>query len=117
MDSLRKLAFPILAVLLGLALPYLAAEGLYSVWRGSRLGTSLAYTFYSRWFATPSVPDYDPNAFIPSIAPDRWKAYISNKRLSPFTNRAIASFTPGSTMKVPTAISGALEGMAKKSFS
>ncbi|MCB1133899.1 MAG: hypothetical protein KDN05_22460, partial [Verrucomicrobiae bacterium] len=67
--------------------------------------------------AMASVPDYDPNAFIPSITPERWKEYISNKRLSPFTNRAIASFTPGSTMKIPTAISGALQGMARKSFS
>jgi len=67
--------------------------------------------------AMASVPDYDPNAFFPSIDPARWKAYNENKRLSPFTNRAIASFTPGSTMKVPTAVAGALQGMASRSFS
>lgn len=67
--------------------------------------------------AMASVPDYDPNAFVPSIDPKRWKAYRENKQLSPFTNRAITGFTPGSTMKVPTAIAGALEGMANRSFS
>jgi penicillin-binding protein 2 len=67
--------------------------------------------------AIASVPDYDPNAFIPSIDPARWKAYSENKQLSPLTNRAISEFAPGSTMKVPTAISGALQGMASRSFS
>jgi penicillin-binding protein 2 len=67
--------------------------------------------------AMASIPDYDPNAFFPSIDPMRWKAYNENNRLSPFTNRAIAGFTPGSTMKIPTAIAGALQGMAKRSFS
>lgn len=67
--------------------------------------------------AIASVPDYDPNAFIPSIDPARWKAYSENKQLSPLTNRAISEFAPGSTMKVPTAVSGALQGMANRSFS
>ena len=67
--------------------------------------------------AMASVPDYDPNAFIPSIDPKRWKAYSENKQLSPLTNRAISEYAPGSTMKVPTAISGALQGMASRSFS
>lgn len=67
--------------------------------------------------AMASVPDYDPNSFIPSIAADRWKAYTGNHRLSPLTNRAISPFAPGSTMKIPTAISGALQGMANRSFS
>ena len=67
--------------------------------------------------AMASVPDYEPNAFIPSISSKRWDQYNENKQLSPFTNRAIASFTPGSTMKIPTAIAGALQGMASRSFS
>lgn len=66
--------------------------------------------------AMASVPDFDPNAFIPSIDAKRWKAYTTNTRLSPFTNRAITGFTPGSTMKIPTAIAGALKGMADHSF-
>ncbi len=67
--------------------------------------------------AMASVPDYEPNAFVPSISLERWKAYNSNPQLSPFTNRAISAFTPGSTMKIPTALSGALQGMANRSFS
>ena len=67
--------------------------------------------------AMASVPDYEPNAFIPSISSEKWKAYNSNSRLSPFTNRAITSFTPGSTMKVPTAIAGAIQGMASRRIS
>ena len=67
--------------------------------------------------AMASVPDYEPNAFIPSISSEKWKAYNSNQQLSPFTNRAITSFTPGSTMKVPTAIAGAIQGMANRRIS
>ena len=67
--------------------------------------------------AMASVPDYNPNDFIPSISKERWNAYKANEPLAPFTNRAISGFTPGSTMKIPTAIAGALEGMATRSFS
>jgi penicillin-binding protein 2 len=67
--------------------------------------------------AMASVPDYEPNAFIPSIPAGRWRAYNGNHQLSPLTNRAISPFAPGSTMKIPTAISGALQGMAGRSFS
>lgn len=67
--------------------------------------------------AMASVPDYNPNDFIPSISQTRWDEYRANQIFAPFTNRAISAFTPGSTMKVPTAIAGALEGMASRSFS
>lgn len=67
--------------------------------------------------AMASVPDYDPNAFIPSISRDRWKSYNSNRLLSPLTNRAISEYAPGSTMKLATAIAGALQGQAERSFS
>jgi len=67
--------------------------------------------------AMASVPDYDPNAFIPSISQDRWKSYNSNRLLSPLTNRAISEYAPGSTMKLATAVAGALQGQAQRSFS
>ena len=67
--------------------------------------------------AMGSVPDYNPNDFIPSISQKNWDAYRSNMQLAPFTNRAISEFTPGSTMKIPTAIAGALAGMASREFS
>ncbi len=66
--------------------------------------------------AMASVPDYNPNDFVPSISKDRFAGYNSNKQLAPFTNRAISAFTPGSTMKIPTAVAGALEGMATRNF-
>lgn len=67
--------------------------------------------------AMASVPDYDPNAFIPSITPQKWQAYRASRLLSPLKNRAISAYAPGSTMKVPTAIAGGLHGMCKRSFS
>jgi len=67
--------------------------------------------------AMASIPDYNPNDFIPSISKERFKAYSENNQLAPFTNRTISPFTPGSTMKIPTAIAGALAGMATRSFS
>ncbi len=67
--------------------------------------------------AMASVPDYDPNAFIPSISREKLIEYSSNPQLSPFTNRTIAPFEPGSTMKVPTAIAGAVQGLAGRTFS
>lgn len=67
--------------------------------------------------AMASVPDYNPNDFIPSISTARFEAYNANKQLAPFTNRAISSFTPGSTMKIATAVAGAHAGMADRVFS
>ena len=67
--------------------------------------------------AMASVPDYNPNDFIPSISAKDLEAYNKNKQLAPFTNRTISRFTPGSTMKIPTAIAGALQGMATRQFS
>lgn len=67
--------------------------------------------------AMASVPDYNPNDFIPSISQKNWDAYRANMQLAPFTNRAISEFTPGSTMKIPTAIAGALAGNASRQFS
>ncbi|MBN8460297.1 MAG: hypothetical protein J0M04_20910 [Verrucomicrobia bacterium] len=67
--------------------------------------------------AMASIPDYNPNDFIPSISQDKWNEYLDNRKMDPFSNRCIKSFTPGSTFKPPTAIAGALEGMADRSFS
>lgn len=59
--------------------------------------------------AMASVPNYDPNHFIPSISEADYKNYRANTA-APFTNRAISSFTPGSTFKLPTALTGCLHG-------
>ncbi|MEJ6580663.1 MAG: penicillin-binding transpeptidase domain-containing protein [Akkermansiaceae bacterium] len=55
--------------------------------------------------AMVSVPNYDPNDFVPSITQDRFDTYNRN-RAAPLTNRAISAFIPGSTFKLPTAIAG-----------
>ncbi len=65
--------------------------------------------------AMASVPDFNPNDFFPSITQKNLDDYKAN-RLSPLSNRAISRFTPGSTMKIPTAIAGAVEGMATRRF-
>ena len=61
--------------------------------------------------AMASVPDFTPSYFVPSIDPDAWKNYNSNKA-RPLMNRAISNFTPGSTFKLPTAIAAAMHGHA-----
>ena len=59
--------------------------------------------------AMASVPNFDPNHFVPSISSKQWNAYNTNKA-NPFLNRAINSYTPGSTFKLPTAIAGCIHG-------
>lgn len=61
--------------------------------------------------AMASVPDFTPSYFVPSIDPDAWKNYNSN-RAHPLVNKAISNFTPGSTFKLPTAIAAAMYGHA-----
>lgn len=65
--------------------------------------------------AMASVPDYDPNDFIPSIASDVYADYRTNPS-SPFTDRCISGFAPGSTMKLATAVAGALNGLSDHAF-
>lgn len=60
--------------------------------------------------AMASVPNYNPNQFIPSIDGDKWRSYKTNKAF-PLINRAISSFTPGSTFKLPTALAACMHGM------
>lgn len=59
--------------------------------------------------AMASVPDFDPNDFIPNISSKRYAYYRDNKS-APFINRAISNFPPGSTFKIATAIAGCLNG-------
>ena len=59
--------------------------------------------------AMASVPDFTPGYFVPSIDPDAWKNYNTNKA-DPLVNKAINNFTPGSTFKLPTAITAAIHG-------
>jgi penicillin-binding protein 2 len=67
--------------------------------------------------AMASVPNYNPNNFIPSIAAEKWEEYSTNNICLPLMNRAIESFDPGSTFKLPTAIAGARAGLGDRVFS
>lgn len=83
-----------------------------------RAGTAAAVVMDVRTgeiLAMASVPDYNPNDFIPSISSARKKEYDDNIH-HPFIDRAINAFQPGSTFKVPTAIAGAMRGLAGRSY-
>lgn len=56
--------------------------------------------------AMVSVPDFDPNDFIPAITERRFSEYNTN-RARPLINRAIGRYIPGSTFKLPTAVAAA----------
>ncbi len=60
--------------------------------------------------AMASVPNYNPNDFIPSITQKKYDVYRNNKAV-PLINRAISNFAPGSTFKLPAAIAGCKNNM------
>ena len=57
----KKILFRTVALLVGLMVPYLIAEGVYSVAKGPEAATSLAYDAYSAWFVDRQAPPHDPN--------------------------------------------------------
>ncbi len=65
--------------------------------------------------AMASVPSFDPNSFIPTIALSDWKRYTADPS-SPMFNRAVNPYSPGSTFKVPIALSGMLSGTHHRNF-
>lgn len=65
--------------------------------------------------AMASIPDYDPNDYIPSISEEKAEEYDKNP-LHPWMDRNINAFAPGSTFKIPTAIVGATRGFATRNF-
>lgn len=65
--------------------------------------------------AMASVPSFDPNAFIPTITLSDWKRYTEDPS-SPMFNRAVNPYSPGSTFKVPIALSGMLSGTHHRNF-
>lgn len=65
--------------------------------------------------AMASVPNFDPNRFIPSIRQEDWDMLRDNKTV-PLLNRATRGFVPGSTYKVPIALAGCLAGIQDHRF-
>ncbi len=57
--------------------------------------------------AMAAVPNYDSNNFIPAISTENYKRYHDDETV-PLLNRAMQMFAPGSTFKVPVALSGFL---------
>ena len=55
--------------------------------------------------AMASVPDYDPNKFIPRIDAKGWDA-LNTDPTKPLMNRAMRGYEPGSTYKIMVALAG-----------
>jgi penicillin-binding protein 2 len=65
--------------------------------------------------AMASVPSFDPQKFIPAIDEKDYKEYLDNET-APLVNRALRSFAPGSTFKIPVAFAGCLAGIDRRQF-
>ncbi len=91
---------------------YVAEEALRQIGRGAAVVIDPSD---GAILAMASVPSFDPNKFIPAIAANDWKEYIGNPT-NPLTNRAIQSFAPGSTYKIPIAFAGILAGTNRQHF-
>ena len=65
--------------------------------------------------ALASVPSFNPNVFIPEVSIDDWKRYTEDPT-SPIFNRALSAYAPGSTCKIPIALSGCLSSSWRKHF-
>jgi penicillin-binding protein 2 len=65
--------------------------------------------------AMASVPSYDPNKFIPSIAAKDWLA-LNKDETDPLLNRAVSAYAPGSTYKIPVSIAGLRAGVGDRRF-
>ncbi len=65
-----------------------------------------------RVLSMASYPTYDPSIFVPAISENDWKALQSENAHSPLTNRADGGlYSPGSTFKLVTAVSGLQHGI------
>ncbi|MBL9146045.1 MAG: penicillin-binding protein 2 [Verrucomicrobiaceae bacterium] len=65
--------------------------------------------------AMASVPSYNPNKFIPTISLQDFDNYRLNPT-TPWLNRAIKPYAPGSTFKITTAFAGVLAKIQNQYF-
>ena len=91
---------------------YFAEQALRSVGRGAAV---VVNPQNGDILAMASVPSYDPNVFIPSIASLDWKELI-NDETNPLLNRAISAYAPGSTYKIPVSLAGLSAGVGNRTF-
>ena len=61
--------------------------------------------------AMASVPNYDPNDYIPSLTQNSADYYFQNEG-RPFTNRAVSRYMSGSTTKIPVALTAVMNQQA-----
>lgn len=91
---------------------YFAEEALRAVGRGAAV---VVNPQNGDILAMASVPSYDPNVFIPSIASLDWKE-LTNDETNPLLNRAISAYAPGSTYKIPISLAGLSAGVGNRTF-
>jgi len=91
---------------------YFAEQALRSVGRGAAV---VVNPQNGDILAMASVPSYDPNVFIPSIANLDWKE-LTNDETNPMLNRAISAYAPGSTYKIPVSLAGLRAGVGNRTF-
>ncbi len=65
--------------------------------------------------AMASVPNYNPNKFIPTISTKDYQQLLDNPVI-PLLHRAVRPFAPGSTFKIPISFAGCLVGIEKSHF-
>jgi penicillin-binding protein 2 len=66
--------------------------------------------------AMASVPNYNPNKWVPQIKSEDFDAYNTNP-VNPLFNRAVNAYVPGSIYKIPIALAGCAAGVQNRSFS
>ena len=91
---------------------YFAEQALRSVGRGAAV---VVNPQNGDILAMASVPSYDPNVFIPSIANSDWKE-LTTDETNPMLNRAISAYAPGSTYKIPVSLAGLRAGVGNRTF-
>ena len=91
---------------------YFAEQALRSVGRGAAV---VVNPQNGDILAMASVPSYDPNVFIPSIANLDWKE-LTNDETNPLLNRAISAYAPGSTYKILVSLAGLRAGVGNRTF-
>ena len=91
---------------------YIAEKALRAVGRGAAV---VVDPNNGDILAMASVPSYDPNKFIPSIAAKDWSE-LNKDETNPLLNRAISAYAPGSTYKIPIGLAGLRAGVGDRAF-
>lgn len=94
-------------------LQYVTAKSLRKIGRGAAVAID---PHTGEILAIASVPSYNPNNLIPgNVSAKDWKRY-SQDTTSPLYSRALSPYAPGSTCKIPIALSGCLSDSWKRHF-